>query len=99
MIFKITDEGDDLQNSILSAMKDATIGDTDQKLFTTATTAGLIVFFCFCSSVFVDRSHSKKGNRQLENPRSSGCDIYCNCLCTFICNSEWIKSYWHTIDL
>lgn len=47
LIFKITDEGDDLQNSILSAMKDATIGDSDQKLFTTATTAGLIVFFVF----------------------------------------------------
>jgi len=47
LIFKITDTGDDLQNSILNAMKDAKIGDTDQKLFTTATTAGLIVFFVF----------------------------------------------------
>ncbi|MEO8211199.1 MAG: ferrous iron transport protein B, partial [bacterium] len=40
LIFKITDEGDDLQNSILSAMRDAKVGDTDQKLFTTATIAG-----------------------------------------------------------
>lgn len=47
LIFKITDDGDDLQNSILNAMKDAKIGDTGQKLFTTATTAGLIVFFVF----------------------------------------------------
>ncbi len=47
LIFKITDTGEDLQNSILTAMKDAKIGDTDQKLFTTATTAGLIVFFVF----------------------------------------------------
>ena len=47
LIFKITDTGDDLQNSILNAMKDAKIGDSDQKLFTTATTAGLIVFFVF----------------------------------------------------
>ncbi len=47
LIFKITDTGDDLQNSILNAMKDAKIGDTDQKLFTTATTTGLIVFFVF----------------------------------------------------
>jgi len=47
LIFKITDTGDDLQNSILNAMKDAKNGDSDQKLFTTATTAGLIVFFVF----------------------------------------------------
>ena len=47
LIFKITDTGDDIQNSILNAMKDAKIGDTDQKLFTTATTVGLIVFFVF----------------------------------------------------
>jgi ferrous iron transport protein B len=47
LIFKITDSGDDLQNSILNAMKDAKIGDSDQKLFTTATTTGLIVFFVF----------------------------------------------------
>lgn len=47
LIFKITDDGDNLQNSILTAMKDATVGDTDQKLFTTATTAGLIIFFVF----------------------------------------------------
>jgi ferrous iron transport protein B len=47
LIFKITEEGEDLQNSILGAMREATVGDTDQKLFTTATTAGLIVFFVF----------------------------------------------------
>ena len=47
LIFKITEEGDDLQNSILNSMRDAKIGDSDQKLFTTATTAGLIVFFVF----------------------------------------------------
>ena len=47
LIFKITDDGDDLQNSILGAMKKATIEGTGKKLFTTATTTGLIIFFVF----------------------------------------------------
>ncbi|MBP9191834.1 MAG: ferrous iron transport protein B [Ignavibacteria bacterium] len=47
LIFKITEDGDDIQNSILNSMREAKIGDSDQKLFTTATTAGLIVFFVF----------------------------------------------------
>lgn len=62
LIFKITDEGDDIQNSILSAMKDAEIEGTGQKLFTTATTAGLIIFFVFAmqclSTVAVSRKES-----------------------------------------
>ncbi len=60
LIFKITDTGDDLQNSILNAMKDAKIGDTDQKLFTTATSAGLIVFFVFALQCLSTVAISKK---------------------------------------
>ncbi|MDQ3021527.1 MAG: ferrous iron transport protein B [Bacteroidota bacterium] len=60
LIFKITDEGDDLQNSILSAMRDAKIGDTNQKLFTTATTAGLIVFFVFAMQCLSTVAIAKK---------------------------------------
>ncbi len=48
LIFKVTDEDEsNLQNSLISAMRDAKVGNTDRKLFTTATTIGLIVFFMF----------------------------------------------------
>ncbi|MDQ3193701.1 MAG: ferrous iron transport protein B [Bacteroidota bacterium] len=47
LIFKITDEEDNLQNSILNAMREAKIEGTDKKLFTIATTTGLIIFFVF----------------------------------------------------
>lgn len=60
LIFKITDEGDNLQNSILSAMKDANISGTNQKLFTTATVAGLIVFFVFAMQCLSTVAVAKK---------------------------------------
>jgi ferrous iron transport protein B len=47
LIFKITEDGEDIQNSILNNMREAKIGDSDQQLFTTASIAGLIVFFVF----------------------------------------------------
>ncbi len=47
LIFKVTDSEENLQNSILTAMKEATIEGTNQKLFTVATTTGLIIFFVF----------------------------------------------------
>lgn len=47
VIFKVTSPEDDIQGSILKAMHSATIGNTDQKLFTTATIIGLIIFFMF----------------------------------------------------
>lgn len=47
LTFKVTESGEDIQNSILNSMRNATIEGTDQKLFTTATSAGLIVFFVF----------------------------------------------------
>jgi ferrous iron transport protein B len=47
LTFKVTESGEDIQNSILNSMRNATIEGTDQKLFTTATSAGLIIFFVF----------------------------------------------------
>ncbi|MFA5012246.1 MAG: ferrous iron transport protein B [Ignavibacteria bacterium] len=47
LIFKITAEGDNINESLVNAMRDAKYGDTDKKLFTTATTTGLIIFFVF----------------------------------------------------
>ena len=47
LIFKITDESEDMQNSLLTAMREATFEGTDNKIFTTASIAGLIIFFVF----------------------------------------------------
>lgn len=48
LILRVTDSGeDDLQKSIISQMKKAKIENTGEKMFTTATTVGLIVFFVF----------------------------------------------------
>lgn len=60
LIFKVTDTGDDLQNSILTSMKQATIEGTDQKLFTTATTTGLIIFFVFAMQCLSTVAIAKK---------------------------------------
>jgi ferrous iron transport protein B len=45
VIFKVTAADDNIQNSILKAMRDAEVGDSGKKLFTTATIIGLIIFF------------------------------------------------------
>lgn len=62
LIFKVTGDGETLQNSMLHAMQDAKIEDTGQKLFTPATIAGLIVFFLFAlqclSTVAVSRKET-----------------------------------------
>ncbi len=62
LIFKITDDEETLQESMLRSMRKAEIGDTGQKLFTTATIAGLIVFFVFAlqclSTVAVSRKET-----------------------------------------
>lgn len=47
LIFKITGDGDELNESLVSAMREAKYGDTERPLFTTATATGLIVFFVF----------------------------------------------------
>lgn len=60
LIFKITDDEDNLQNSLLESMKSAEIEDTGQKLFTTATTTGLIVFFVFAMQCLSTVAISRK---------------------------------------
>ena len=47
LIFKITGDGDNINESLVNAMRDAEYGETGRPLFTTATTTGLIVFFVF----------------------------------------------------
>ncbi|MBS1552032.1 MAG: ferrous iron transport protein B [Bacteroidetes bacterium] len=60
LIFKITEEGDNIQASILKAMKEAKIEDTGEKLFTTATTTGLIIFFVFAMQCLSTVAISRK---------------------------------------
>ena len=63
LIFKVTSDGTTLQNSIVSAMHNATVGETGQKLFTTSTIIGLIIYFIFAmqclSTIAVSRKESK----------------------------------------
>jgi ferrous iron transport protein B len=62
LIFKVTDDEAQLQNSIISAMREARIESSGEKLFTTATIAGLIVFFIFAlqciSTIAVSRKET-----------------------------------------
>lgn len=60
LIFKITDDEDNLQNSLLESMKSAEIEGTGIKLFTTATTTGLIVFFVFAMQCLSTVAISRK---------------------------------------
>ena len=46
LIFKVTGDGS-TQNSLLTAMRNATVSGTNQKLFTVATSIGIIIFFVF----------------------------------------------------
>ncbi|MCK7520796.1 MAG: hypothetical protein MZV64_25390 [Ignavibacteriales bacterium] len=62
LIFKVTSDETTLQNSIVSAMHNATVGETGQKLFTTSTIIGLIIYFIFAmqclSTIAVSRKES-----------------------------------------
>lgn len=60
LIFKVTDDHGALQNSILEAMRGAKIEGTNQKLFTTSTIVGLIVFFIFALQCLSTIAVSKK---------------------------------------
>ena len=60
LIFKVTDQGETLQASIVKAMNDATIGDTGQKLFTPSTIIGLIAFFLFAMQCLSTLAVSRK---------------------------------------
>ncbi len=60
LIFKVTSDDDNLQQSILAAMRNAEIEGTGQKLFTTATITGLIVFFIFALQCISTLAVSRK---------------------------------------
>jgi ferrous iron transport protein B len=61
LIFKVTEDNEDtIQESLLQSMRDAEIGNTGQKLFTTATIAGLIIFFVFALQCLSTVAVSKK---------------------------------------
>jgi ferrous iron transport protein B len=61
LIFKVTDGNENtLQESMLQSMRDAEVGNTGQKLFTTATITGLIIFFVFALQCLSTVAVSKK---------------------------------------
>lgn len=60
LIFKVTDDETTLQKSIVGAMRNATFGETDQKLFTTSTIIGLIIYFIFAMQCISTIAVSKK---------------------------------------
>jgi len=45
LMFKVTESDENMSRSLINEMKNAKINGTGQNLFTTATAAGLIVFF------------------------------------------------------
>jgi ferrous iron transport protein B len=62
LIFKVTANEETFQKSMIASMRQATIKNSNQKLFTTATIVGLIVFFVFAlqclSTVAVSRKET-----------------------------------------
>lgn len=60
LIFKVTDDSDSVQESLLTAMRDAKIEATGEKLFTPATIIGLIIFFVFALQCLSTVAVSKK---------------------------------------
>lgn len=60
LIFKITDNEDNLNESLVSAMRNAKIGKTDKPLFTVSSTVGLIVFFVFAMQCISTIAITKK---------------------------------------
>ena len=60
LTFKVTSEGDETENTLLNSLKDARIEATGEKLFTVATTIGLIIFFVFALQCLSTVAVSKK---------------------------------------
>jgi ferrous iron transport protein B len=60
LIFKVTGDKGTLQTSILKEMRQATIAGTGQKLFTTATIIGLIIYFIFALQCISTLAISRK---------------------------------------
>lgn len=61
LIFKVTNEEEEsLQNSLLTSMREATIEGSNNKLFTTSSIIGLIIFFVFAMQCLSTVAVSKK---------------------------------------
>ncbi|MGB5530519.1 MAG: ferrous iron transport protein B, partial [Ignavibacteriaceae bacterium] len=60
LTFKVTSEDDEAQNTLLNSLRDARIEATGEKLFTVATTVGLIIFFVFALQCLSTVAVSKK---------------------------------------
>ena len=60
LTFKVTSEGDEAQNTLLNSLREAKIESTGEKLFTVATTVGLIIFFVFALQCLSTVAVSKK---------------------------------------
>jgi ferrous iron transport protein B len=62
LTFKVTEEGPEAENTLLNSLRNAKIEATGEKLFTTATTIGLIIFFIFAlqclSTIAVSRKET-----------------------------------------
>jgi ferrous iron transport protein B len=60
LIFKVTNDETTLQKSIVDSMRNAKIEDTGQKLFTTSTIIGLIIYFIFAMQCISTIAVSRK---------------------------------------
>lgn len=60
LIFRVSGDEATLRDSILHSMRNAKIGSTNQKLFTTSTILGLIVFFVFAMQCLSTIAVAKK---------------------------------------
>ena len=60
LTFKVTSEDDEEQSTLLTSMRSAKIESTGEKLFTTATSIGLIIFFIFALQCLSTVAVSKK---------------------------------------
>lgn len=60
LIFKVTSDETTLQTSIISSMRNATVEATGEKLFTTSTIIGLIIYFIFAMQCLSTVAVTKK---------------------------------------
>jgi len=60
LTFKVTSDGDEAQNTLLNSLREARIESKGEKLFTVATTIGLIIFFVFALQCLSTVAVSKK---------------------------------------
>ena len=60
LIFKVTDSHGSLIDSMIGAMRNAKIGNTEQKLFTPSSIIGIIIFFMFALQCLATVAVSRK---------------------------------------